>query len=67
MVVMVSHDLNLPAAHADTVVLLDRGRVAALGAPDEVLRKEILEPVYRTRLIEARIPGTGRCFILPES
>ena len=28
-------------------MLLDHGRIAARGTPDEVLRAEVLEPVYR--------------------
>src|SRR5699024_8901321 len=36
-VVVVLHDLNLAAAHADRVVLLDQGRIVANGEPREVL------------------------------
>lgn len=44
--IVVLHDLNLAARYCDQVVLLERGRVKAAGTPDEVLRPEILEPVY---------------------
>ena len=44
--VVVLHDLNLAARYCDDLVLLDRRRVAARGTVDEVLRPEILEPVY---------------------
>ncbi|MFI5626120.1 ABC transporter ATP-binding protein [Nocardioides sp. NPDC051685] len=44
--IVVLHDLNLAARYCDDVVLLDRHRVAARGTVDEVLRPEILEPVY---------------------
>ena len=49
-VVAVMHDLNLAAAHADRLALLDAGRLAAVGAPWEVLDKERLESVYRQRV-----------------
>ena len=45
--VVVLHDLNLAARYCDEVVLLDGGRVSAAGTPNDVLRPEILEPVYR--------------------
>ncbi|WP_370328456.1 ABC transporter ATP-binding protein [Euzebya sp.] len=44
--VIVLHDLNLAARYCDHVVLLDRGRVAASGAPENVLSPEVLQPVY---------------------
>lgn len=46
-VVVVLHDLNLAAAYADRVAVLDRGRIAAVGAPDDVLEPELLARVYR--------------------
>ena len=45
--IVVLHDLNLAAQYCDELVLLDHGRIAARGTPDEVLRAEVLEPVYR--------------------
>ena len=51
--VAVLHDLNSALAYCDTVHLLDRGRIVASGPPDEVLVPEILEPIYRVRVIRA--------------
>jgi iron complex transport system ATP-binding protein len=45
-VLLVSHQLNLVARFAQTIVLLDRGRVVANGSANEVMRPEILEKVY---------------------
>jgi iron complex transport system ATP-binding protein len=45
-VLLVTHNLNLAARYADRLVLLDRGRVAAAGAPAEVLTRETVERVY---------------------
>lgn len=50
-VVMVSHDLNLAAMYADQVLLLDRGRMARLGTPGEVLNYALLEQVYGCPLL----------------
>jgi iron complex transport system ATP-binding protein len=53
LVVMVTHDLQLAAAHADRVVVMDRGRVAAEGRPGEVLTPEVLEPVYLVKVVRS--------------
>jgi iron complex transport system ATP-binding protein len=46
-VLVVTHNLNLAARHADTLLLLESGRVAAEGAPDDVLTQATVERVYR--------------------
>jgi iron complex transport system ATP-binding protein len=43
---MVMHDLNTALRHADHAVLLDKGKVAAEGEPDKVIRPETLADVY---------------------
>lgn len=48
--VIVLHDINLAARYCDRLVLLDRGSVVATGTAEEVLRPEILEPVYGIRV-----------------
>ena len=45
-VLMASHDLNLAATSADSLVLLDRGVVVADGKPEQVLDPELLTRVY---------------------
>jgi iron complex transport system ATP-binding protein len=58
-VVVVTHHLNLAARYADRLVLLHEGRVAARGAPDEVLTAEIAERVYQWPIVIGRHPGPG--------
>jgi len=50
-VVMVSHDLNLAAMYADRVFLMDRGRLARMGSPHEVMDFNLLEQVYGSPLL----------------
>lgn len=50
-VVMVSHDLNLAAMYADTLLLIHQGRLARCGSPAEVLTYETLETVYGCPLL----------------
>lgn len=62
-VIAVTHDLNLAAAHADRVVLLDRGAVAADGPPASVLHPDRLREVFQ---VETQLlPGpNGRHWIV---
>lgn len=59
-VIVALHDLNLAAAHADHVVLLQDGRVSAAGAPHHVLTPERIETVYgvRTELAANSLTGS---------
>ena len=51
-VILISHDLNLVARHADQVILLDK-RVLASGTPEEVFRSE------NTKRIFGMLAGAG--------
>ena len=44
--VLVTHDVNLAARFADRLVLLAAGRVRAVGAPADVLRRDVVEDVF---------------------
>lgn len=44
---VVTHGLNLAARFCDEMLLLDRGRAVATGAPSQVLRPEVLSAVFR--------------------
>jgi ABC-type cobalamin/Fe3+-siderophores transport system ATPase subunit len=64
-VLLVSHQLNLVARFADLLVLLHDGSVAASGAPDDVMRGEILERVYGWPLVVTRDPAVGAPALVP--
>ncbi len=64
-VVVVLHDLGLAAAYADRVMVLDGGRVAADGPPQDVLTGELLSVVYRHRVEVLDHPSGGRPLIVP--
>lgn len=53
-VVMVTHDLNLLHPVFDRVFAMSRGRVAASGAPADVLQDRTLEDIYDDPFIHAR-------------
>jgi ABC-type cobalamin/Fe3+-siderophores transport system ATPase subunit len=56
-VVLVSHDLNLAALFARRLILLDRGRVRRVGAPDAVLTQAELDALYAGAVIVDRHPS----------
>lgn len=58
-VVTTSHDLNVAARHATSMVLLAEGRVIRTGTPHEVLDPELLSEVYATTVSVVRHPVTG--------
>jgi iron complex transport system ATP-binding protein len=65
VVLLVSHQLNLVARFADYMVLLHRGTIAAAGAPDAVMRADVLERVYEWPLVVARDPAVGAPALIP--
>ena len=50
-VVMVSHDLNLAAMYGTKLLLLNQGKVAELGLPEDVLTFKTLEEAYGCTLL----------------
>ena len=49
-IVIVIHDINFAAAYADRIVALREGRVAQVGSPEQIMRDEVLESVFETRI-----------------
>lgn len=64
-VLLISHQLNLVARYASQISLLDEGRIAATGTPDEVMRGDVLESVYDWPLVVTRDPAIGAPALLP--
>jgi iron complex transport system ATP-binding protein len=56
--IVVLHDLNLAHRYCDHLVLLHRGGIVRSGTADEVLHREVLEPVYGIEV--RRIPDGDR-------
>ena len=63
--VMTSHDLNLAARYCDRLLMLEQGRVYAVGAPEEVLTPANIRRVYQVEAEITRHPATGMLHILP--
>lgn len=57
------HDLNLAASYCDDIMVLDEGRMCALGSADEVLQPELLSRVFRQPCQLIHQPGLARPII----
>lgn len=63
-VIMVLHDLNLASEYCQRLVLMNTGRIHRIGAPEEVLRYEIIEEVYKTVVVVEKNPISSKPYIL---
>ncbi|WP_378950527.1 heme ABC transporter ATP-binding protein [Mesorhizobium sp. ANAO-SY3R2] len=66
-VVAILHDLNLAAMYADQICVMHQGRLAATGAPDEVLNDDLIEKVFGCRLRVGALPAANVPFVLPQT
>lgn len=59
-VIAVLHDLNLAAEYCQRLLVLNEGRVAALGTPSEVLTAEMISTVYGAKVLIERNPLSSK-------
>ncbi|MFH1094539.1 MAG: ABC transporter ATP-binding protein [Candidatus Omnitrophota bacterium] len=59
-VIIVLHELNLASEYCDELILLDKGRVVKSGDPHEVIKKQIIEAIYKTEVVMAKNPVSGK-------
>ena len=64
-VLLVSHQLNLVARFADSIAVLDRGKVAISGVPADVMRADRLEAIYEWPVVVTRDPAVGAPALVP--
>ena len=64
-VLLVSHQLNLVARFADTIVLLSEGKVATSGTPADVMKADRLESIYGWPVVITRDPAIGAPSLVP--
>lgn len=55
-VIMVLHDLNLAAQYCDRLVLLNKGKIEAVGKADEVIKESYISKAYSTEVIVIEHP-----------
>lgn len=64
-VVMVLHDLNLAVHYSDRLVVLSKGEVRAVGAPEDVVTRELLAEVFGLDAVVTEDPVTGGPLVVP--
>lgn len=64
-VVAVLHDLNLAAVFADRVIVLNNGRVASDGTPEETITERMLADVFKVTGGVCAAPPAGMPYVLP--
>ncbi|RXZ67053.1 ABC transporter ATP-binding protein [Agromyces albus] len=64
-VVMVLHELNLAARYADHLVVLDGGRIAAAGAPGDVMTAETVGGAFGLECVVTTDPVAGSPLVVP--
>lgn len=63
-VLLILHDLNLAARYCDRILLLEQGKVAALGTPAQVLQAERLKQVFGLEVLVQAHPELGHPLII---
>ena len=64
-VLLVSHQLNLVARFADTIVLLNEGKIATSGPPRDVMKADRLESIYGWPVVITHDPAVGAPALVP--
>jgi iron complex transport system ATP-binding protein len=65
-VLVVLHDLNLAAAHADRIAIVRGGRIVEVGRPDEVLRADLLAEVFELPMLVVPHPHLPHPLVVPD-
>ncbi|MFH0965109.1 MAG: ABC transporter ATP-binding protein [Planctomycetota bacterium] len=63
-VVAVFHDLNLAAEFCETLVMINAGKVRAVGRPEEVLTSDMIREVYAVNVLMERNPVSNKPHIV---
>lgn len=66
-VMMVLHDLNLAAEYCHRLGLFSLGRIHQVGMPDDVMDCRIIEEVYKTIVVVAKNPLSGKPCVMTVS
>ncbi|KKW67411.1 iron ABC transporter ATP-binding protein [Lampropedia cohaerens] len=60
-VVIVIHDINFASTYSDRIIAMKKGRVAFAGTPAELIRPEVLRPLYELDIAVHEIEGQRIC------
>jgi iron complex transport system ATP-binding protein len=63
---MVLHDINQGCRYADHVVVMNHGKIANQGAPEEVVNSQMMEEVFGLAAVVIADPVTGTPLCVPD-
>ena len=66
-VLLIVHDLSLAAQFADTVTLMDKGKIVQTGTVNEVMQPEMLSSVFQTQINKTEALGQTLFFTQPSA
>ena len=64
-VICAMHDLNLAARYCDMLILLNNGRIRAIGKPEDVLTRDNIRETFGVEVLIKKNPITNSIFIIP--
>ncbi|MCL2144309.1 MAG: ABC transporter ATP-binding protein [Endomicrobia bacterium] len=64
-VIVTLHDLNAAGEFCDTLILLEKGSIRNIGAPEKVLNYKDIEQVYKTTVVVKTNPMSGKPYVIP--
>jgi iron complex transport system ATP-binding protein len=67
LIVAVFHDFNLAARYCDSIILLNDGKIVAVGKSNETLTSENVRKVFSVDTIVKKHPVTGYLHVIPMS
>ncbi|WP_053985848.1 iron ABC transporter ATP-binding protein [Niameybacter massiliensis] len=60
-VIIVMHDINFASCYSDYIVAFKKGRVAAAGKTEEIIKKQVLEEIYEMNFDIHSLNGQNIC------
>lgn len=64
-IISIFHDLNVAAQYCDRLILMQKGRIFAVGIPEKVLTADNIKSVYGADVLVRKHPVTGRPTVMP--
>lgn len=63
------HDLNIAAMYCDKIILMDKGRIVEVGAPENVFTEENIGRIFgvRSQITKNSVTGKLQIYYLPEA
>lgn len=66
-VTAVLHDINMAVEYSDYLILLNEGQIVSVGTPEEIIKKEVIQQVYKMDCCIIKNPITGKPHVIPVS